>query len=763
MRTIIHIGLPGAGNGALQRLLADRRAALAKASVLFPRSPGPSNHTRLAMSARDPAHVSLLRFNRGKTSPEAQASLARQVTEGLATEIDAARPEILLLSCTQLGQMTRPSEIARLRSLLPPVARQDIRIVALAPPRPEALLRAWAAQVLEGRASTPEAELALLAEPDYWNAAARAQETHDPLRGAFSEVQGPNAWLDHAGLVRAWDTAFGAGATEIIAQDPAGWTGAEMKAALNGLLGIEVLSGAVPDWTPPPLPSAETLERARQLNELLLAVQDRRDLSLPRMTWRRILSNWEVDGPAPKAPTLAPDAPWPLPEMTGGFRASQAVLSEMFRIEKGGKEMADKRAELRTAQANAPTLPDPVETQTPEPDGLSALAASLLPPLAKEKYASLVGGAYAPHDRIGLLDETAAAPDYTPMEPRTLPKGSTGRVIVGCMKNEAPYILEWVAYHRAMGVDNFLIYTNDCSDGTDDILNRLQELGVLQHRSNDDWKGNSPQQHALNKALKEPLIEQAEWIIHIDVDEFINVRVGNGTLDDFLALVPDATNIAMTWRLFGHSGITSLEDQPVIGQFDRCAPKYCPKPHTTWGFKTMYRNTGAYAKISCHRPNKLDPDKAETVHWVNGSGRDMTKEAIKNGWRNSRASIGYDLLQLNHYALRSAESFLVKRQRGRALHVDRSIGLNYWIRMDWSDSRDITIMRNLPRMQAELNRLKSDPELARLHADGFAWHKAKAEELHGMDEFENLYREALTIKLDATERAAWSLALDLES
>ncbi|WP_322787480.1 glycosyltransferase family 2 protein [Aliiroseovarius crassostreae] len=51
------------------------------------------------------------------------------------------------------------------------------------------------------------------------------------------------------------------------------------------------------------------------------------------------------------------------------------------------------------------------------------------------------------------------------------------------MKNEAPYILEWVAYHRAMGIDKFLIYTNDCSDGTSEILDRLQDLGILQHRT----------------------------------------------------------------------------------------------------------------------------------------------------------------------------------------------------------------------------------------------------------------------------------------
>jgi len=331
------------------------------------------------------------------------------------------------------------------------------------------------------------------------------------------------------------------------------------------------------------------------------------------------------------------------------------------------------------------------------------------------------------------------------------------------MKNEAPYILEWIAHHRAIGIDQFLIYTNDCSDGTDAILARLDALGIVHHRNNDDWKGKSPQQHALNHAMKESVVRQADWIIHIDVDEFINVRCGNGTLDDFFARTPGATNVAMTWRLFGHNDVTELADDLVIDQFDTCAPKYCPKPHTAWGFKTMFRNIGAYSKLSCHRPNKLDPSLAGKVRWVNGSGQDMTREAAEKGWRNSKKSIGYDLLQLNHYALRSAESFLVKRQRGRALHVDRSIGLNYWIRMDWSVHRDITIKRNIPRLRAEMDRLLADTRLAELHAAGFAWHKAKAAELHGIPEFRDLYDEALRIRLTEAERVAYALALDLET
>jgi hypothetical protein len=65
------------------------------------------------------------------------------------------------------------------------------------------------------------------------------------------------------------------------------------------------------------------------------------------------------------------------------------------------------------------------------------------------------------------------------------PAPQAGRTaIVTTMKNEGPFILEWIAYHRAIGVDDFLIYTNDCTDGTDTMLQMLMAKGLCQWREN---------------------------------------------------------------------------------------------------------------------------------------------------------------------------------------------------------------------------------------------------------------------------------------
>lgn len=54
---------------------------------------------------------------------------------------------------------------------------------------------------------------------------------------------------------------------------------------------------------------------------------------------------------------------------------------------------------------------------------------------------------------------------------------------VTCVKNEGPFLLEWIAFNRLLGVTDHLFYSNDCSDGTDRLLDALKDWGV-QHLPN---------------------------------------------------------------------------------------------------------------------------------------------------------------------------------------------------------------------------------------------------------------------------------------
>ena len=339
------------------------------------------------------------------------------------------------------------------------------------------------------------------------------------------------------------------------------------------------------------------------------------------------------------------------------------------------------------------------------------------------------------------------APIRAPVsKPKPAPKAAAkgGRTaIVTTMKNEGPFILEWIAYHRAIGVDDFLVYTNDCTDGTDTMLELLQEKGLVQHRANPWVPGGElkPQHAALQAAESEPVIQNCGWGICMDVDEFINIKIGDGTLPTLYAAMGEANMISLTWRLMGNSDVAPYHDRFMIEQFTECAPEIIRKPHQAWGFKTLFRNIDIYKKLGVHRPKGLKPDLWDQVKWLNGSGRPMPKEMFRNGWRSTLETYGYDWVQLNHYAVRSAESFLVKRDRGRVNHVDRDQGLNYWFRMNHNLDRDTSIQRMIPALRAELDRLMADPEIAAAHHHSVAKHREKIAELMQTENYRNFYAE----------------------
>ncbi len=749
MKIILDITPAACGAVAWQAVLAASRETLRGHGAVYPESPGSRNHARLLMAASDPARPDALRWVRGFGPPEKQASLAETVAADLQRELAGA--EAAILSCDGMASaLPTPGEVTRLAALLRPLG--PVSVVARVGEPSRALAAHYAAQVMLGRTADLSVELGL-ADGGNWAAASLAlQADHDPTRNRFAEVQAPPAWLDPMWLVDLWDGAFGAGAVTL---HPSGPPTPATMATLFGLPEA-AFAEAVAAPAEVALPPATHLERVRLVNPYLEAALTT-GRAIPRPLRRRIVDALARPGPpldpgvlAPVAQALAPrmaeaaarfpalaavpPSPGPVPfaatDPGPGFRASQWMGLLLPRIDAETAQPAPAPPDLRTATS---PLPDP----------------------ARAILLRLRGTRFAP--RSGQ-DE----PDL-PAFPDT-PGPTTGTVIVACMKNEAPYIVEWIAHHRSIGVDRFLIYTNGCEDGTDAILNRLDAMGVVQHRTNDDWRGKSPQQHALNRAMEEPAVRNADWVLHIDVDEFVNVRTGDGTLAALhAALPPDTSAVALTWRLFGHSGVTAFEDDPVMEQFTRAAPRHCPKPHTAWGFKTLVRPDGAYAKLSCHRPQKLSPGMRDRVLWVNGSGQPIGDAIKDRGWRSDLTTIGYDLVQLNHYALRSAESFLIKRQRGRALHVDRTIGLNYWIRMDWSHETDRSALRHLPRMQAERDRLLDDPALADLHRHAVDWHRTKAAELRATPEFADLFAAATALRLTPLERAAWALSLDMES
>ena len=295
-------------------------------------------------------------------------------------------------------------------------------------------------------------------------------------------------------------------------------------------------------------------------------------------------------------------------------------------------------------------------------------------------------------------------------------------VAVLTVRNEGSFLIEWLAHHRACGFSDFLVFSNDCTDGTDLMLDRLAALGWLTHVRNDGPHPEGPQWAALKAADRHPLVRGADWLLFLDIDEFVDIHVGDRTLTALLAALPRATAIPLTWRLFGNAGVIGITDQAVTETFTRAAPAVLHWPWRAALFKTLFANDGTYAKLGVHRPRSPRAG-AEQAVWVDGSGRDLP-EAYKTGRIFSPfGQDNYGLVQLNHYALGSMEGYLVKCDRGRANREGQAFDMSYWVERNFCDVEDMSVLRLDSRsLRAEL---MADADLLLMHHAAVAWRRAR--------------------------------------
>lgn len=308
------------------------------------------------------------------------------------------------------------------------------------------------------------------------------------------------------------------------------------------------------------------------------------------------------------------------------------------------------------------------------------------------------------------------------------------------VRNEAAFLLEWLAHHTAVGITDFLVFSNDCQDGSDLLLDRLATLGHVTHVRNDGpYDARGIQFTALALANRHEAVRSADWILPLDIDEFVNVHVGDGSLDALRGALPKATAITLTWRLFGNADMVRYVDGSILQTFVRCAPAVMNWPWRSAMFKTLYRNDGTYRKLGVHRPRDPDPARLDDARWYDGEGRTLEDRFRTRGIFSPYGRPNHALVQLNHYPLGAMESFVLKADRGRAVHSDHMLGLDYWVERNWNTDTDTSIHRYLEATERIHAGFLTDPETSALHEQAVSWRTARFETLMCQEPFRALF------------------------
>jgi hypothetical protein len=213
-------------------------------------------------------------------------------------------------------------------------------------------------------------------------------------------------------------------------------------------------------------------------------------------------------------------------------------------------------------------------------------------------------------------------------------------------KNEAPYLLEWLAYHVAVGVGRFVLYDNASTDGGAALVraSRFAERVEMV-----DWPQRPGQLPAYRHFLTQ-FAPRFDWAAFIDLDEFL-LPLADAAVPDLLARMSGFSAVLVQWRVFGPSGLETAPDGLVIEAYGRRAADDVPVNRHV---KTILRCADAVDVMQNPHEFRLRGPVC------NALGRAVSNVAIQ-------PEACHQGLVLNHYQTRSRQEWLAKIRRGSAM------------------------------------------------------------------------------------------------
>lgn len=188
-------------------------------------------------------------------------------------------------------------------------------------------------------------------------------------------------------------------------------------------------------------------------------------------------------------------------------------------------------------------------------------------------------------------------------------------------KNQGNRLEEWIRYHNQLGFNKFIIYLDDCSDNSYDILKTIKDINIVIYKTenfseqikNLFWINKSHEMY--NHALKNNFND--EWIAFIEVDEFIFAQTNDLKLNNFLRNLKTDCFYINSWDFKGPFD----ENKKILGQCN-----------FIWTDEQRFNSEYIYRGKSIIKPNKFKKC-IDAHHFMKKDG------TISNEFKNNRNSL----------------------------------------------------------------------------------------------------------------------------
>ena len=219
--------------------------------------------------------------------------------------------------------------------------------------------------------------------------------------------------------------------------------------------------------------------------------------------------------------------------------------------------------------------------------------------------------------------------------------------VVAIMKDEEPYVKEWLDYHLLAGVDHFYIYDNDSKQEFKKILQPYIDAGIVTYTF---FPGKCGQMGAYLDAIKSYRFF-CRYMAFIDGDEFIFPKSKSTIIevvDEVLNSNVNAVALCINWALFGPNGQEKADYiHGVLERFTTRSENLCDAVKTIADPRKL--------KFFNHPHNAVYlPGK----YSINEEGK-----LVLSYCNDTKIS---NKIIINHYYTKSKEEWYLKAHRGRA-------------------------------------------------------------------------------------------------
>ena len=263
--------------------------------------------------------------------------------------------------------------------------------------------------------------------------------------------------------------------------------------------------------------------------------------------------------------------------------------------------------------------------------------------------------------------------------------------IAAIYRDEAPYLREWIEFHRLVGVERFFLYDNFSLDDHREVLAPyVDEDVVVVH----EWPVFPGQLPAYDDAVRRHGHE-SRWIAFIDLDEFL-FSPAMTPLPDLLREFEEHPGLLANWFVFGSSGHRTQPAGLVIENY-------------RWRMKTP---DGPQMSKSIVDPTRAKHcGGAHFFFYKEGSAVNERHEPVPYGRTPTPAS---DRIRVNHYYVKSIDEGKKKLLKRAATTGDlRTAAYNRLelVDADLNDVLDETITAYLPELRTRLGiAVEAQPE-----------------------------------------------------